>query len=95
MARRIIQHVRFSVDFRNVDAADPRCDNITTLIFGGITFDAATHEDEKEAAIEHVWNNVLNDPAMVKQFGRIIPLFSSFRLIGVHTPSDQGVQGVR
>jgi hypothetical protein len=91
MTRRIIQHIRFSVDFRNVDAADPRCDSIINLTFGGITFDAATHEDEKEAAIEHVWDNVLPNPSIAAQFGKIIPLFSSFRLIGVHTPSDQGV----
>ena len=89
MTRRIIQHIRFSVDFRNVDAADPRCDKITTLTFGGIPFDATTDEDEKEVAISHVWDNVLSNPDISAQFGKIIPLFSSFRLIGVHTPSDQ------
>jgi hypothetical protein len=91
----MIQHIRFSVDFRNVDAADPRCDKITTLTFGGIPFTPGSGEDEKEVAIAHVWDNVLPNPSIAAQFGKIIPLFSSFRLIGVHIPSDQGVQGVR
>jgi ABC-type phosphate/phosphonate transport system ATPase subunit len=87
----MIQHITFSVDFRNVDAADPRCDKITTLTFGGVVFDAASQDDEKEAAIAHVWNNVLPDAGLAAQFGKIIPLFSTFRLLKVTTPSDQGM----
>lgn len=91
----MIQHITFSVDFRNVEAADRRYDKITTLTFGGVVFDAASHDDEKEAAIEHVWNNVLPDDCIFAQFGEIIPLFGTFRLLNVSTPSDQAVGGWR
>jgi hypothetical protein len=89
MTKKIIQHIGFSVDFRNVDAADPRCNTITNLMFSGVPFEAG-HDDEKEAAIHHVFSNVLPHADVVAQFGKIIPLFKTFKLISVHTPSDQG-----
>lgn len=87
----MIQHITFSVDFRNVEAADRRYNKITNLTFGGVVFDAASHDDEKEAAIEHVWNNVLPDEGIFAQFGNILPLFGTFRLLKVTTPSDQAM----
>lgn len=85
---KIIQHMSFSMTFRNVDAADPRCGTETELTFGGIVYD----EDEgepKDAAVMHCAFNVCPNADIVKEFGKVWPIPRTFVLRGLHTPSDQ------
>lgn len=86
-----IQHMNFSVTFRNVDAADPRCGTETELTFGGIRYDADEYENEpKERAIDHCCDRKVLD-ALAQDFGKVHPIFRTFKLNGLHTPSDQGL----
>jgi hypothetical protein len=84
------QHISFSITFKNVDAADPRCGTETVLDFGGIRYDAAGWDDDtKECALFHCCDaKVL--AALASDFGKVRPLPRTFVLKGVHTPSDQG-----
>ena len=84
-----IQHMTFSVVFKNVDAADPRCGTEIELTFGGISYDADAYENEpKERAIEHCCDaKVL--AALAADYGKVHPWFRTFKLVGLSTPSDQ------
>ena len=80
----------FAVTVRNVDADDPRCGTETELTFGGVVLDADIG-DEKECAILHTFP-ALSHPSTVAQFGRVIPLFRTFRLIRSYPLSDAGLR---
>lgn len=84
-----MQQITFSISFRNVDAADPRCGNETELTFGGIWYDENEGEP-KDAALLHVVFNVIGIDEVVKEFGKLHPIPKTFKLISIHTPSDQG-----
>lgn len=87
------QHIAFSVTFKNIDAADPRCGTETSLSFSGVRYDAANWDnDPKECAIFHCCDKVCPNAQIIAQFGRIRPLFRTFKLIGTHVPSDQALR---
>ena len=54
MTVKIIQHMTFSIMFRNVDAADPRCGNETELRFGGVVYDDIVGADKVGAVVSYV-----------------------------------------
>lgn len=89
MTAKIIQHITFSVAFKNVDAADPRLGTETELQFGGIRYDADMYDnDPKECAINHCCDaKVL--AALAEEFGKVHPIFRTFKLLATSTPSDQ------
>lgn len=87
------QHIAFSVTFKNVDAADPRCGIETELTFSGVRYVAAEWDnDPKECAIFHCCDKVCPNAGIVAEFGRIRPLFRTYKLLGTSVPSDQALR---
>lgn len=84
----IIQHIAFSMIFKNVDVSDSRWGNETELMFGGIRYNPKDGEP-KDIAVMHVALNVCNNAEIIKEFGKIHPIPRTFKLNSIHTPSDQ------
>lgn len=85
---KIIQHMAFSMVFRNVDGADPRCGNETELSFSGVVYDDDDGEP-KDVAVMHVAFKVCPNAEIIAEFGKVYPIPRTFKLNGLHTPSDQ------
>ena len=87
------QHITFSFTFKNIDAADPRFGTKTELTFSGVRYDAADWDnDPKQCAMFHCWDKVCADANIVAEFGRILPIFRTYKLLEVSAPSDQALR---
>ena len=85
----VYQHIAFTITFRNVDAADPRCGTETVLSFSGVRFEEG--DEAKDVAIMHCAFNVTPNADIIAEFGKIWPIPRTFVLNGIHTPSDQAL----
>ena len=87
------QQIAFSVTFKNVDASDPRYGTETELTFSGVRYVAAEWDNEpKECATFHCFDKVCPNADIVAEFGRIRPLFRTYKLLGISVPSDQALR---
>ena len=78
------QHMMFDIDLRDTATGDAQ-----TFTFSGTRVEDG--EDPKDVAVLHVAMNVVANPAFTAEHGVTVPVPGTFRLIRLHTPSDQGL----